>query len=91
MIALSSKEKAALRSAAQRLKPAIYVGKSGLTSHLLKELSQALDSEKLVKIAFLEGRDSMEALVKEIEAETAAVCVGGVGKKRSFYRESSGD
>ncbi len=91
MIALSSKKKAALRSAAQRLKPAIFVGKNGLTAHFLKELCQALDSEKLVKIAFKEGRDSMEVLVKEIEAETAAVCVGGVGKKRSFYRESSED
>lgn len=87
MIELSSKEKAALRSAAQRLKPAIHVGKNGLTPHLLEELSKALDSDKLVKIAFKEGRDSMEALVGEIETKTASVCVGGVGKRRSFYRE----
>jgi RNA-binding protein len=89
MIELSSKEKAELRSAAQRLKPAIHMGKNGLTPHLLEELNKVLDSDKLVKIAFKEGRDAMEALVGKIEAATASVCVGGVGKRRSFYREKS--
>jgi len=89
MIDLSSKDKAALRSAAQRLKPAIHVGKNGLTPHLLEELNKVLDSDKLVKIAFKEGRDAMEALVREIEVATKSVCVGGVGKRRSFYRKKS--
>ena len=91
MIELSTKEKAALRSAAQRLKPAIHVGKNGLTPQLLKELNKALVSDQLVKIAFKEGRESLTALAREIEVETDAVCVGGVGKRRSFYREKNED
>ena len=87
MTELSSKDRAALRSAAQRLKPAIHIGKNGVTTHLLEELNKALDSEKLVKVAFKEGRDSLTALAHEIELATDSVCVGGVGKRRSFYRE----
>ena len=89
MTELSSKERAALRSAAQRLKPVIHVGKNGLTPRLMEELNKALNSEKLVKVAFKEGRDSLTALAREIELETASVCVGGVGKRRSFYRDKA--
>lgn len=89
MTDLSSKEKAALRSAAQRLKPAIHVGKSGLTPRLMEELNKALDSEKLVKVAFKEGRESLTSLAQEIELATASECVGGVGKRRSFYRDKA--
>ena len=89
MTDLSSKERAALRSAAQRLKPAIHVGKSGLTPHLLEELRKALNSEKLVKVAFKEGRESLTSLAREIELATASVCVGGVGKRRSFYKDKA--
>ena len=89
MTYLSSKERAALRSAAQRLKPAIHVGKSGLTPHLLEELNKALNSEKLVKVAFKEGRESLTSLTREIELATPSVCVGGVGKRRTFYKDKA--
>jgi len=55
----------------------------------LKELNKALDSEKLVKVAFKEGRESLTSLAQEIELATDSVCVGGVGKRRSFYRDKA--
>lgn len=89
MSELTSKEKAAFRNAAQRLKPAIIVGKKGITPALLIEMDKALESEALVKIAFKADRESIGNLMEELEAKTNSQCVGGVGKRRSFYRKRS--
>ncbi len=89
MTTLSSKGKAALRNAAQRLKPAIHVGKNGLTPALVAELEKALAAEQLVKVAYKATRDEIDALVAETESKAAAECVGGVGKRRSFYKPAA--
>lgn len=81
----SSKEKAAFRNAAQTLKPAIHVGKKGITPSLLAELAKTLESDQLVKIAFRANRNEIPQLVEELESKTGSHCVGGVGKRRVFY------
>ncbi|MEM9159485.1 MAG: YhbY family RNA-binding protein [Verrucomicrobiota bacterium] len=86
MLELSSKDRAALRGVAQRLKPAAQVGKNGVSEGLVKELIFAFKSEDLIKVAFKAERDEIPALVSKIEEETGSICVGGVGKKRAFYR-----
>lgn len=86
MNSLSSKEKAALRGVAQRLKPAARVGRKGLGEAAAKELRQAFEREELIKVAFRAERQEMDGLVAEVERLTSSQCVGGVGKKRSFYR-----
>ena len=92
---LSSKEKAELRGVAQRLKPSVYVGKNGVTDGLVAELEKYLKAESLVKVGFNAHRDELPSLEQELEKRCDCVSVGGVGKKRSFFRErdevSSGD
>lgn len=87
MSELTSKEKAALRNAAQRLKPAIMVGKKGITPPLLEEMDKALGSNELVKVAFKADRDGMGPLIEELETKTGSQCIGGVGKRRSFFKK----
>ena len=82
----TSKEKAALRNAAQKLKPAIHIGKKGITPALLAEFTKALKSDQLVKVAFKANRDEIPPIVGERESKTDSYCVGGVGKRRSFYK-----
>lgn len=82
----TSKEKAALRNAAQKLKPAIHVGKKGITPALLAEFAKVLKSDQLVKVAFKANRDEIPPLVGELESKTDSHCVGGVGKRRSFFK-----
>jgi len=89
MSELSSKEKAAFRNTAQRLKPAILVGKKGITRPLITEMDKALATDKLVKVAFKADRAGIVALVEELESKTHSECVGGVGKRRIFYKDSS--
>lgn len=84
---LSSKEKSELRGVAQRLKPAVHVGKNGLTDAVAVELRKAFEKEELIKVAFIGEREQVEAMSAEVERLTESQCVGGVGKKRSFYRK----
>lgn len=82
----SSKEKAALRNAAQKLKPAVHVGKRGITPSLLAEFEKALHADQLIKVAFKAERTEIPPLIEELEAKASCYCVGGVGKRRSFYK-----
>ncbi len=86
MTVLTSKEKAAWRNAAQKLKPAVHIGKRGITAALLVEFEKCLSSEPLVKVAFKADRSEIPALVEALESKASCHCVGGVGKRRSFIR-----
>lgn len=86
MNSLSSKEKSALRGVAQRLKPAVHIGRKGLGEAAATELRRAFEREELIKVAFRAEREEIDGLVAEVERLTGSQCVGGVGKKRSFYR-----
>ena len=86
MSAPTSKKKATLRNTAQKLKPAIHIGKKGVTPALLAEFSKALKLDQLVKVAFKASRDGISSFVGELESKTDSHCVGGVGKRRSFYK-----
>ncbi len=82
---LTSKEKAALRNAAQKLKPAIHVGKRE-SPRLCLRSSLRFESEQLVKVAFKANRDEISTLVDELESKSSTECIGGVGKRRSFCK-----
>ncbi len=86
MSLLSNKEKSVLRSSAQTLKPSVFVGKQGLQTGVVGELRTAFVKFELVKVAFKADRSEIDALVKSVETATDSECVGGVGKRRSFYR-----
>lgn len=83
--ALRGAEKRRLRSRAQLLEPAISIGKSGVTAGTLKTLATIFKKTDLAKIRFAEGRAAMKAQIAEIEAGTATVCVGAVGRTAAFF------
>ena len=87
MNSLSSKEKSELRGYAQRLKPAVHVGKNGLAESVILELKKAFEKEELIKIAFKADREAVAKYSLDVERLTGSQCVGGVGKRRSFYRK----
>lgn len=89
METLTSKEKAALRNAAQLLKPAVIVGKQGVTPAVLAEFDRALKKDELVKVAFNADRVTLAAWADELERASGSACVGGVGKRRSYFRPRS--
>ena len=88
MNTLSSKQKAELRSVAQTLRPALHVGRQGLAEGTVLELRKTFQRDELVKVAFKANREELPALISEVERLTESECVGGVGKRRSFYRKA---
>lgn len=86
---ITSKQRAYLRSLANRM-PALYqVGKSGIDETLLKTIDEALEAKELIKVHVLENcgesaRDICNALADALHAEP----VQTIGSKFVLYRES---
>jgi RNA-binding protein YhbY len=83
---MTSSEKASWRARAQTLKPAVKVGRDGVTPALIKELDAALRRAELVKVRFAEGRETLRGQCVELAAATKAECVGGLGYVAAFHR-----
>ena len=84
---MTSSEKASWRARAQTLKPAVKVGRDGITPALIKELEFALRRAELVKVRFAEGRETLRTQSLELALGTKSECVGGLGHVAAFYRE----
>lgn len=87
---ITSKQRAALRSAANGLPAWFQVGKGGVTENMLADVSAALDAHELVKLTVLKtaGISAKEALVLLSEA-LGAEQVAATGNKVVIYRRST--
>ena len=52
---LTSKQRAFLRSLAQRLKPVVHIGSGGVTDAVVRSVEDALRTRELLKARVLEG------------------------------------
>jgi len=87
MIELNSAERKKFRGLAQRLKPAVHLGRSGLTDTVVNELEIALKRDQLVKVRLhLDSREDRTKMLDEITARTGAALCGTIGQTASFYR-----
>jgi RNA-binding protein len=66
---LTSKQRAYLRSLAQRLRPVVFVGKEGISDAVVQAASEALAAHELIKIRVLRG--------SPLAASAAIAGVGG--------------
>ena len=87
---LTSKQRASLRSIAQRIEPITQVGKLGVNEALIESLDKAIEKREIIKVTVLENSDLIpkEAgfeIAEKLDAEF--VCV--TGRKLVFYRRSS--
>lgn len=87
---LNSKQRANLRSYAQKIEPVTQIGKSGITDSVIDSLDKAIEKRELIKVTVLENSDLD---VKEagfiISEKLAAEFVCAVGRKIVFYRRSN--
>lgn len=84
---MTSKERAALRSAAHHLDPLIHVGKESLTPEVTAAIDEALEARELIKIGVLKNcfddpREIAETVAKRTKSEVVQV----MGKKITLYR-----
>ena len=89
-MALSSKERAALRAEAHHLTAAVHVGHHGLTDTVRQSVDDALRTRELVKIQFTKTADvSVKDAANELARALAAEVVQVIGKTATLFREKA--
>lgn len=86
---LKGAQKKKLRGLAMSLKPALVLGKQGLSEAVLNEFNFRLDREELIKVKLLGDRSDRKVTAALIEEKTGAILAGLVGSSAAFYRQHS--
>ena len=86
---LTSKQRAALRSCANRIDAIFQVGKGGIGDTLIKQVDDALTARELIKLKVLENceytaREATEMLAGETNSEPVQV----IGNKLVLFRRN---
>jgi RNA-binding protein len=88
-MALSSKERAALRGEAHHLQASVHVGQHGLSDSVRQSLDDALRTHELVKIQFGRNADvDVKDAANELAQAMSADVVQVIGKTATLYREN---
>ncbi len=86
---ITTKERATLRGMAQKIDTIFQIGKNGVTSTLVEQLSDALEARELIKISVLPAceagaKDIINGLAEALDADP----VQAIGNKVVIYRRS---
>ena len=86
---ITTKQRAYLRSLANKIEPYHQIGKYGVNENLIKTLSDALEARELIKISVLETcpestKEVMQSLCELLRCEPVQV----IGRKVVIYRSS---
>ncbi|WP_028973348.1 YhbY family RNA-binding protein [Spirochaeta cellobiosiphila] len=82
---LDSQQRSSLTKKAQRLKPIVMVGKSGLTDEVIKAVTEALESHELIKVKFVDYKDEKKDLSRVIADKTDSQLVRLIGNIAIYY------
>lgn len=84
---LNSAERKALRGQAMNLKPALLVGRAGISEPVLKAAETALNKDGLIKVR-LEAPDraTRKAWLEALAGATGSTVCGEVGHTASLFR-----
>jgi len=87
--ALTSAQTRFLRGQAHDLKALLQTGGKGVTPAFLAELDEVLERHELVKVKVAaEDRETRDAMIGEITAQTGAALVQRIGHVAVLYRPS---
>lgn len=85
---MTSKQRAYLRSLANKLEPIFQIGKMGISENLINQLSDALEARELIKITVLEtAPDTTKDIAIEISEKTNSTLVQTIGNKITLFKQ----
>ena len=89
---MTSKDRAYLRSLANNIEPILQVGKSGISSNLIKQVDDALEARELIKLTVLETspEDGLD-IGNNLANKTNSTLVQVMGRKITLYRKRKKD
>ena len=79
---LTNPEIRKLKSAAQRLKPILKIGKNGVTPQFVQSLEAAFAAHELIKIRFDEFKEEKNILARDLATKTALARPFGIAFDR---------
>ena len=86
-MALSSKERAALRGEAHRLSASVHIGQHGLTDTVRQTVDDDLRTHELVKIQFTKNADAdVKGAANDLAATLSADVVQVIGRTATLFR-----
>lgn len=86
---LTGKQKRHLRSLAHHLDPIFQVGKGGVNDHLIRHISEALETRELIKVSILNNcMEDREEIAPALAEGSGAELVQVIGKTIVLYKES---
>ena len=92
MMTLTSKQRAALRGAANGLDPVFQVGKGEIGPSMIDAVGKCLAARELIKVKVLENSEYTAKEAAAILAEaTDAQCVQVIGRKFVLFRQKDKD
>jgi len=86
---LKSNQRSHLKGLAHGLKPAVQMGKNGLTEAVVQTISRALDDHELMKVKFLSHKEEREELSRTLAERTGSELVAVIGNIVILYRQAS--
>ncbi|MDA0747559.1 MAG: ribosome assembly RNA-binding protein YhbY [bacterium] len=87
MKALNPSQRKYLRSQAHHLNSVVQIGKGGVTASLVQTVAEALDAHELIKIRFIEFKESRKELTSKIAQKSGAQVVGLIGNVAMLYKQ----
>ena len=85
-VALTPRQRAALKARAHALEPAVYVGKAGVQDSVVREVDRALTAHELIKLKVDADREERESIAGILADRTGATVVQRVGKVVVLWR-----
>ncbi len=86
---ITSKQRAYLRSLANKVPSIFQIGKEGISNNLIAQLSDALNARELIKVHVLENCElNVRAACDEVSRLLGAEPVQVIGSRFVIYRQS---
>ena len=83
---LKGSQRKYLRGVAHGYKPAVQIGREGLSEDVLCAIDVSLEAHELIKLKIVADRDERERIVPIIEERLGCECVGTVGRMAIMFR-----
>jgi RNA-binding protein len=85
---LSSRQRSKLAGLAQEMEPQIHLGKGGASDGVEAQLDKLLSDHELVKLRFIDFKESRHELASELADRTGADLVRVIGNVAVLWRRS---
>jgi RNA-binding protein len=85
---MDGKTRSTLRKMAHELKPVVMVGKNGLTDGVWQAVDEALENHELIKIKFIDFKDSKKEIAGQLTKTLSAELIGIIGNIVILYRQN---